>query len=127
MTTNHPLDINVKFFEDKNCIPYHVYMREPNPKDAQEILKYHIRGFTKEEIDFDNILFELNKTIDETYKGHAFSAGKLASIIAECRSYTDNITENDLISVIKHSKPDITPDMLERFQKEVVRLGKNLA
>ena len=126
MTTNHPLDIDANIFKNKKCIPYHVYLGAPNADDVEEIFKYYLKGFTNEAIDFDNVIGEMTDVIENQKPGHAFSAGQIKEIVTSCRSEAHNITENDLISTIRRLGPDITPEMLKRFSKEVIELGKKL-
>lgn len=126
MTTNHPLDIEADIFKNKKCIPYHVYLGAPNADDVEDIFKYYLKGFTKESIDYDNVIGEMVSVIETQKSGYAFSAGQIKEIVTSCRADAHNITENDLISTIRRLGPDITPEMLKRFGKEVLELGKKL-
>ena len=117
MTTNHPKRIDSELLDIK-LIPHQVFLGPPMTMDAAEMFKYHLNGFTDQEIDY----LKLSKEVCKAFaNGEAYSSQGIVNIIdyAKDHSKGSQITEAALLDAIEKVKPDISKRTLDAFLDEM--------
>lgn len=117
MTTNHPRKIDSTLL-NVDLIPYQIYLGPPNNTDAAKIFKYHLKGFTDQDIDY-SLLGQ--KVIQAMAQKEAYSAQGIVNIVDSAKENTSGaqITEQDLLTAIEQVKPDITHKTYEAFLDDI--------
>lgn len=117
MTTNHPRKIDSTLL-NANLIPYQIYLGPPNASDAAKIFKYHLKGFTEQDIDY-TLLGQ--KVIQSMAKNEAYSAQGIVNVVDNAKENTSDaqITEQDLLKAIEQVKPDITNKTYTAFLDDI--------
>ncbi len=113
MTTNFPRKIDSKLL-DKNIVPHQIFIGPPTPRDAAEILKYHAKNLTNQDINYVDLGMEISKAI---INDTAYSAQGIVNIVEQAKNICKNaqITEDALRKAIKQVPPNIDKKMFNSF------------
>ena len=113
MTTNFPRKIDSKLL-DKNIVPHQIFIGPPTPRDAAEILKYHTKNLTNQDINYVDLGMEISKAI---INDTAYSAQGIVNIVEQAKNICKNaqITEDALRKAIKQVPPNIDKKMFNSF------------
>lgn len=124
MTTNHPLKLDSELLADQR-IPVKVFLGPPEKEDAAELFKFYLQGETDQAIDYAKLAGEV---MNARETNQAYSAGRIELIVQDCiesvKQLKQKVTENSLISAIQKMGPDITPDLMEKYTKEIAEMAK---
>lgn len=124
MTTNHPLRIDTELLAPHR-VPYQVFLGPPEKENVAEIFKFYLRG-NKQVIDYNKLADEV---MNARKTDHAFSTGQIEFIVRtvrESEATAGPVTEARLLKQIQNIGPDIRPEVLKGFIKDVAEMAKRM-
>ena len=122
--TNDPLELGVDM-GDKDIFPIKMSIDPADDKTKNELFKYYLNGYPKEKLDYEKFTEALKKQ-EELQQGK-FTNGQIKEIcrnVGESSDYT-NLTTDYVLNYINsqgRQRPDITPDLQAKFQKDYDKL-----
>ena len=124
MTTNFPRKIDSKLLAN-NLVPHQIFLGPPMPKDAAEILQYHTKDFTNQDIDYVKLGTNISRVIE---KNKAYSAQGIVNIVECAKKHCQNaqITEKDLEKAIDNVPPNIDERAFEIFLDDMLEIMTRL-
>ena len=117
LTTNNPLSINKEILDKADL---KIAIGTPKDEDILDIAKHYINGKNITGLDYDEILKEFRKNSkDGSYSNAQIEDIFFKKIPAIC-------TQDDIINMIRNTKPVISKDTIDKFEKEkeIINGGK---
>ena len=124
MTTNHPRKVSSELLKEE-LTPYQIFLGPPGPLDASKIFKYHLNGFTDEQIDYMRLGNEVGKAIEDEL---AYSAQGIVDVVdyAKENKQGAQVAEPDLLNAIENVEPDISKETFNAFLDDMIELRAGL-
>ncbi len=124
MTTNHPLKLSSELLADQR-MPVKVFLGPPEKENAAEVFKFYLKGDTEQVIDHSKLADEVMKARETN---EAYSVGRIKTIVSDYIAITkkasQKVTENGLLQAIREVGPDIIPESMDKFSKEIAAMTK---
>ena len=116
LTTNNPLDINPKIL-DKTDVT--VPMGVASKDDIKNIVQYYVNNKPIDGYNLDEITEEFEKVKPD----YAYSNAQIQTIITQ--KLPTPCSQQDFVSIIKGTKPCISKEINNKFQKEQNQLEES--
>ena len=118
-TTNYPDKID-KMFLDHEKMPIIIPLDPPDNKNALEVFKYYIEN---DDFDYEKIMSLFNEMCKKY--NSKYSNGQIKNMVEMAKSLNDGTINIDVLAtVIKETKPEISKDDIEYFEKSKEQLKR---
>lgn len=115
--TNNPLSLALNF-NDPDIFPIKMSIDTPDDKNAKAMLDFYLKDKTSGTIDTDRLLLLMREREEETQGKYNNGQIKQMTCDALTNGYTGEITQVNMEKQIKNTEPNITSDLLTKFQKD---------
>ena len=115
--TNNPLDLAVDF-DDPDIFPIKMSIDTPDDKNVKAMFDFYLQDRTSGDVDIEKLLLLMREKEQETQGKYNNGQIKKMTCDALTGCYTGEITQDSMEEQIKGTTPDLTSDLLAKFQND---------
>ena len=113
--TNNPLSLGLNY-DDPDIFPIKMSIDIPNEENAKEVLNYYVDDSADSEIDTGKLVSVMAQNEEE--KGGKYSIAKIKQVVIDTTMQPDGVNQQSLEENFVGSIPDLTPEMVEQFERD---------